>query len=137
LDYPSNLERFLAGEPLNDELAALRDGRAGNVEPPAGFDLLRAKPAPDDDSRELTRDERQLLKDAKVSGVFTTLVRLQRKALQIHIRTATIESENDPLNTSQQVANAWAYVKMFRRSIVELGMLIDAELGKLEGDSSR
>ena len=124
----TNLEKYLAGVPLTEELAALRDGRPEEMETPV---LWRHQASADDADRELTRDERELLREAKANGTFTTLMRLQRKALKIHIQSATMESENDPLKTPQDVANAWGYVKMFRRAIAELAMLVDAEIAKL------
>jgi hypothetical protein len=127
----TNLEKYLAGVPLNEELAALREGRAVDAEPPAAW---QRPAAADNEDRELTRDERELLREAKANGTFTTFMRLQRKALKIHIRSATMESETDPLRFPQDVASAWAYVKMFRRAIGEIGMLVDAEIAKLEGD---
>ena len=132
----TNFEKYLAGVPLNDELAAIRDGRAADVEPPI-FPWQSKPAAAGDDDRELTRDERELLKEAKTNGMFTTLVRLQRKALKIHIRSATMESETDPLKTPTDVVNAWAYVKMYRRANMELEMLVDAEIAKLEGNRAQ
>jgi hypothetical protein len=129
----SNLEKYLAGLPLNDELAALRDGRGADAEPVIPPWLPGMAPGRDED-RDLNRDERETLREAKIAGVFTVVGKLQRKALKIHTQSATIESEIDPLRFPQDVASQWAYVKMFRRAIAEMGMLVEAEIGKLEGN---
>lgn len=127
----STYEKFLAGQPLNDDLAAIRDGR---IDPQTDHPLrewLNKRPVEDRD-RELTNNERILLKEAKLSGVLDVMIRLHEKALSSHIREATMHSEVDPLNKPNEVAATWGYVVMFRRAITQISSMMEEEIRKLE-----
>lgn len=137
--FEENYAKFLAGEPLNEDLAAVRDGRLDTLENPVHNLIEKWAPRHpmDDPDRDLTIDECALLKEAKQSGVLNTLIRLQRKALQSHVRTATIDSEKEPLARTQEIVQQWAYVTMFRRACLEVEALVEAEIKRLEGDEAK
>lgn len=126
-------EKYLAGEPLTDELRILRDGDAAapgfpwpTPESPWTATVSAEKP--------LTMAERALLHEAKANGVLATLMHCAKRALQQHIQNATMDSENDPLARSAEISRQWAYVAMYRRAALELEQLIDAEIKMLEGE---
>lgn len=123
-------EKFLRGEPLTPELAALREG----CEPE------RPRPAPaerrafDDAERELTRPERLDLKEFWEMPGQKLYRRIAEKAIHFHEKRAISLSQDDPLANRDEVANAWAYVKMFRRVVAELEMAVNVELTELENE---
>jgi hypothetical protein len=125
-------EKFMAGVPLTDELAAVRDGR-DQPEP-------KPRPAPverrayDDPERELSRPERLDLKEFWEMPGQKLYSRIAEKAIHLHQNRAINLSQEDPLKNRDQIANAWAYVKMFRRAIAEMELIVSGELAELENE---
>jgi len=128
---PTAHEKFLRGEPLTPELAAVRDGRDAETKP---------RPAPaerrayDDPERELTRPERLDLKEFWEMPGQKLYLRIAQKAIHFHQKRAITLSEDDPLTNRDEVANAWAYVKILRRAVAELEVVVKAELAELENE---
>jgi hypothetical protein len=127
------LEKYLAGEPLNEELARLREGRPDPVEdwplpPISPFDS-------NPDTQPLTASDRSLLREAKANGVLAIFGRVLKKAVQVHRTSAMLTSENDPLGHAAEISREWAYVLMFKRATLEFEQLVEAEIA--EGDLAR
>lgn len=124
-------EKFLRGEPLTPELAALREGRDPET---------KRRPAPaerrahDDVERELTRPERLDLKEFWEMPGQKLYLRIAEKAIHFHQKRAISLSQDDPLTNPDEVVNAWAYVKMFRRVVAELEVVMNTELAELENE---
>lgn len=136
----SNLERYLSGEPLNEELAALQRGDMANPARPeiaAIIESLGPRMAQPDDEKPLSYAERIAIKEAYQAGVFTSLMRLMRKSLRTKQNVATIDSENDPLGRPTEVAQAWAYIAIYRRVMVELTVMIEGEIAKFDGGQTQ
>lgn len=135
----TNFEKYLAGQPLTNELANLRRGEsAPAAEAPNLPELLAAWgghrfPQVDDD-RDLTKDERAALREGHQIGAVTTLIRLLRKSLRKKIQQATIDSEIDPLGRAPEIAQKWAYISLFRRAAQEVEVLAMAEIEQLDKD---
>lgn len=124
-------EKYLTGEPLNEELAALRRGEipeVGAATHPKPTTVVDSK----DEDRPLIRAERQALREAREVGAVTTLSRLLRSIIRRKIQTATIDSETDPLGRQAEIAQTWAYVVAFRTACVEIEFQIQAEIDALE-----
>lgn len=125
-------EKYLRGEPLTAELAALREGRDPET--------TRPRPAPaerrayDDPERELTRPERLDLKEFWEMPGQKLYLRIAEKAIHFHQKRAISLSQDDPLTNRDEVANAWAYVKILRRVVAELEVVVNAELAELENE---
>ena len=125
-------EKYMAGEPLNDELAALRDGREkGFYEQPAIPQNLRVITG-GDVGRDLTKAERMALRDTRNGPGWPVLVRLLEKTSHIQEKSAIASSQTDPLGNKEAIANNWAYKAMFDRAQIELQMLVEAEVKQLE-----
>jgi hypothetical protein len=124
-------EKFLRGEPLTPELAALRNGRDPEMTP---------RPAPaerrayDDPERELSRPERLDLKEFWEMPGQKLYLRIAEKSIHFHQKRAISLSQDDPLTNRDEVAIAWAYVKIFRRVIEELELAVNGELAELENE---
>lgn len=129
---PTAHEKFLRGEPLTPELAALREGR--------DVSSSTARPAPaerrshDDPERELSRPERLDLKEFWEMPGQKLYLRLAEKAIHFHQKRAISLSLDDPLANRDEVANAWAYVKMYRRVVAEMETVVNTELAELENE---
>lgn len=125
-------EKFLRGEPLTEELAAVRDGRDSETPKP--------RPAPaegrayGDPERELSRPERLDLKEFWEMPGRKLYLRIAEKAIHFHQKRAISLSQDEPLAKRDEVAIAWAYVKMFRRVVAELDTIVKAELDGLENE---
>ena len=135
----ANFERYFAGEPLSPELAALR---RGDPEPPSpGIEAIleafapRQAPSGDDD-RPLTRDEKVALKEAQQGGGVTTLTRLLKRSLRAKVQMAILDSENDPLGRSREIAEGWAYIATFRRLITEMEAMVNAAIADLDDEGT-
>jgi len=126
----TNYEKYLAGEPLTEELRALQAG-----EPPAYEFEGPSQAAPGPAERPLSRADRELLKEARGSGVLAIIETALKRALQAHIQSATIDAENDPLGRAGEISRQWAYVGMYRRAFLEFQQIVDAEIAEL--DSAR
>jgi hypothetical protein len=124
-------ERFLRGEPLTPELAAVREGRDPE---PARRPALVERRAYDDPERPLNRAERLDLKEWHEMPGQKLYQRIAEKAIHFHEKRAISLSCDDPLNKRDEVANAWAYFNMFRRVVAELETVINAELAELENE---
>lgn len=129
---PTAHEKFLRGEPLTPELAAIREGRD-----PA---QATSRPAPaerrayDDPERELSRPERLDLKEFWEMPGQKLYLRIAEKAIHFHQKRAISLSQDDPLTNRDEVANAWAYVKMFRRAVAEMELIVNGEMAELENE---
>ena len=121
-------EKFLQGIPLTDELAALRDGRDEQPKPsPAA-----QKKAHGDLDRELTRAQRLDLKEMAEMPGWELFLLLGQKAVRLHQNYAISKSQDDPLANRDEIAAAWAYLKLFQRAVLELGTIVNAEIAELE-----
>jgi len=130
----TNFEKYLAGAPLNEELAAIRRGEEPQPNPLAAiFENLAPRQLPmSDDDRPLSKEERLSLREAAQAGAVTTLLRLMRKSLRAKIQTATMDSENDPLGRAAEVSQQWAYIVAFRRATVEIQGMIQGAIAEQE-----
>lgn len=124
-------EKYLQGLPLNDELAALREGR--EPQPPRRPVLVERR-SYDDPERELTRPERLDLKEFWEMPGQKLYMRMAEKAIHVHEKHAISLSHDDPLGNRDKLAEAWAYTNMFRRVARELELMVAAEILQLENE---
>jgi len=134
----ANFERYLAGQPLTEELAALRRGESAG---PAGLEaLLEAfgpRPAPTgDDDKPLSREECLALKEAQAGGGVTTLMKLLRRNLHRRIEEAKMDSQNNPLGRAAEIAHVWAYVAIYRRICLEIEGMTAQAIASLDSDAA-
>lgn len=131
-------EKYLAGEPLNEELAALKEGRSRDFleTTPAWPPSLRLITGGDIE-RELTRGERMDLKELRQSAGWPVVVRLLEKTSAIHKKGAISSSQTNPLANKDTIAEEWAYCTMFDRAKGEIQALIEAELRQLDEETRR
>lgn len=127
----STHDRFLHGEPVNPELEAMRNGREA--------DQTDAKPAnvgttTRDTERPLTRPERLELKELIEMPGWGIYQRLLEKTTLVHQKYAIAKSQDDPLENREEIATAWAYLKMFRRAHHEMVEVANAEVKQLENE---
>lgn len=128
-------EKYLAGEPLNEELAALQRGAeraAVNPFPPSPSYALAVNGDPE---RELTNTERLDLKEMRLSPGWPVMQRLFQKLFAIHHKSAITLSQYSPLENRDKIAEEWAYVVMYRRAIDEFNKLAATEVAELEKEA--
>jgi hypothetical protein len=128
---PTAHERFLTGQPLNDDLMEILSGREPKAATRAATVERRSI---DDFDRELTRVERLDLKEFWEMPGQKLYLRIAEKSINFHQKRAISLSCDDPLNRRDEVANAWAYVKVLRRVVAELQTVVMMELGELESE---
>lgn len=130
-----NFDKYLRGEPVNEELAALKAGKLVEFEPfqigGAGQQNQSTEPR----KGEITRADRVALKELVAQPGWSVLHRLMENATLIHQESATLLSQKDPLANAQEIAQAWAYVNLHRQVSAELEALVVFEIRKLEEES--
>jgi len=129
-----NFDKYIAGEPINEELRALKEGRAADAVP---FLVTGSQNQSTEPSIEpISRAEQIALKELRGGPAWPVLQKLLKNATLLHKKSATLLSEGDPLADAQKIAEAWAYVKMLNLTITNITRLVEAEITKLdEGDS--
>lgn len=132
-DYDEILGRYqsyLSGEPLNDELAAIRQGKVVLMEnrDPVAHPQTGAI---EDAERPLSRAERLELKEMRLSDGWPVLMRLLQKRFQTLRKAAINMSQNDPLGNAGEIGKSWAYVTLYQRAKIDMETLLDEELKAL------
>jgi hypothetical protein len=129
----SNYEKYLAGEPLNEELAALKAGRLPEFEMRENAFTQSAESEPrEDDEKPLTRDECVALREMRVSAAWPVLQKLIRKTTLAQTKAAMLISEQDPLGAGRDLANAWLEVKVWKQLAAKVTWLIVIAIESLE-----
>ncbi len=113
--------RYLQGEPLTEELAQVRTGR----QPATG---VQSEGESEPIGEELSRADRFELRDTVRRRGWQVFLKLQQRAIQSHVESATTQSQDDPLADPGRLAQEWAYLKMYRRACAEMVALAEAEI---------
>ncbi len=128
-------EKYLAGIPLTEEIATLREKLEGRGAPQSPTPI--SLPESDrfrDIERNLTRSERLELKEMCATPGWRVLQRLLEKTFQIHKKSAIDISQTDPLCRAQEISEAWAYVILFQRAVREMDLIVSAEITQLDAE---
>jgi hypothetical protein len=130
----TNYEKYLAGEPLNEELAALKAGRLPEFEmrEHAAFVQSPDSEPHADDEKALTREECVALRELRLSAAWPVLQKLIRRTTTGHKNAAVLLSEQDPLGAGRDLANAWLEVKVWKQLTAQLTWLIVIAIESLE-----
>jgi hypothetical protein len=119
----SRHERYLRGLPLTEEEAAkAAETAAMKVLPWPGTGRV------DDVERELTRRERQALRELRESDGWPVLIRLQEKIFHESKKSAISLSEANPLANGDEIAQKWAYTMMMRAAALVERSIVEAEV---------
>ena len=138
-DEMTPFERYALGIPLNEELAALKDGRDPiNLAPAAVKDgSLRDfnyVPLGDTDvERDLTWSERVELKELRLSRGWPILLRLLEKSSHRLEKSAITASKGDPLGRNPATGERWMERNMFEMAVKALPKLVAREIEALDG----
>jgi hypothetical protein len=131
-DAATNFEKYMRGEPLNEELQALRDGKLNEFTLVPGARLpVGAEAAAASLNKPLDKAEREALKELRQGPGWGGLQRILQKAIRTHEESAILLSQEDPLGKQSEIAQEWAYVKIFKRVHLEVNLLVEAEIEEL------
>lgn len=134
----TNLEKYLAGVPLNDELAALKAGKLPDFGMLTQQAAAPAQPAAiADPERELTREERIALREMRQGPGWPILQRLLEKSTIQHTKAAIALSQEDPLGLADELSQMWLTVKLWKRTIVDLNWAVAVELQHLTEEDAQ
>lgn len=130
-------EKYAMGIPLNDELAALKDGRdpiklQESPFPAAGRDVA-SEVGLEEVERDLTRSERVELKELRLSRGWPILLRLLEKSSLRLKKSAITASEGDPLGRDPKTGERWMERNMFELARNALPKLVQREMEALDG----
>lgn len=129
----TNFEKYLAGEPLNEELAALKAGRLPEFEIRENLFQPAVSTEPlGDDEKPLTREECVALREMRTSAGWPVMQKLIRRATIAHKKAAMLLSEQDPLSAGRELQNAWLEVKVWKQLTAQLTWLIVTAIESLE-----
>jgi hypothetical protein len=125
----SNFEKFLAKEPLTPELAALRAGNLPIFDLPEWMNGSNQAAAPlvKAGNEPLAKNERNALREMRLSAGWQVFQKLLRRAIMRHTDAAVSISQVDPLRNSQAIAESWAYVHMLKRVHQDINLEVDLE----------
>lgn len=130
----SNHEKYLAGVPLNPELAALKAGRLPELDgvlPNQAQGGAAASQAADPE-RELTREERIALREIRTGPGWPVLQKLLEKSTIAHTKAAIALSQDDPLGSGPELNQMWLTVKLWKMTIAELNWAVAIELQAID-----
>lgn len=123
-------EDFLKGQPLNEELARIKDGateEAGTSDATPRMDWEI-----DDPNRPLTQDEREDLARLTTERGWLVLMRLRKRTCADLERAATLASRQSPLQNAERIATGWAQLAIYEQAIETEAALIAQEIAQLK-----
>jgi hypothetical protein len=133
-----NFDRYLRGEPLTEELGKLKTGTLPDFGSPIPELLAQAEnQSTKVKTGRISRADRVALKEMVALPGWLVLHRLLENATLMHQEKATLLSQGDPLANAQAVAQAWAYVNLHKRVIVDIDNLVIVEIKHLEEEEAR
>lgn len=109
-------ERYMHGEPLNDELAALRAGEPDRLPTAA----QASRPPILNADRGLTMTERAHLRELRAHEGWPVLLRLAQKVFTLRQQSVISMSQADPLENSAAIGRQWAQLVMYRQGVADL-----------------
>lgn len=129
----TNYEKYLAGEPLNEELAKMKRGELPmppwerwNQAQPAAAGEQRAPLM--DPERQLNRAEQAALRELRQGPGWPVLQRLLERATINHTNSAILLSQDDPAGKTAELAQAWLTVKTWKQLVGQLNDMVAMEL---------
>jgi hypothetical protein len=132
----SPYEKFAQNMPLNEELAALKEGRDPvEFAQAAGRNAVAAAENPEDGDellRPLTRGEQVDLKELRLSRGWPILLRLLEKSFHRLERSAITASIGDPLQRDPETGKRWVERNMFELAKNALPKLVKREIDELD-----
>jgi len=128
----SDHEKYLRGEPLNDELAALKEGRFDDPQPPERKAIVYEF---DDPERPLTHGERDKLRKWRGDPGWMVFQRLLERSIKNRLQSATLLSQTDPLSNRDRIATEWAYVGIWKMTRAQIEAMVEEEIAKLTEDA--
>jgi hypothetical protein len=127
----SNFEKYLAGVPLNPELAALKAGRLPEFGMLMQQGATIAEPrAATDPERELTREEKIALREMRLSAGWPVLQKLLEKSTITHAKAATALSQEHPM--SGEIGQVWLAVRTWKQVVNELNWSVAVQVQAIE-----
>lgn len=131
----SAFEKYRSGEPLNEELAAVRDGQPLAMEPLHPLELAEAREErmarPGLLDWEPTREQLGWLQELRVSQGWDVLMRLFEKRLEIARERAIRVSESQPLENKDAISMAWAYHGVLQSVVRDVTPMVNEQLKRL------
>lgn len=130
---PTNFEKYLAGEPLNDELAAIRQGAAQEGRSGLATTGLAAEEDPVQAHRplRLTNDDRFALKELRYGPAWPALQKILDRETRRQTDAALSLSQDDPLRNRDEIAKAWHHLNVWQRMVVRLADMVGMEIKTL------
>jgi hypothetical protein len=136
-DELSSYEKYAQNIPLNEELAALHDGRDPvEIQKAAARAVVKEEQANEAEGeleRELTRVERLDLKELRLSRGWPILVRLLEKSSHRLEKAAITASMRDPLARNPETGERWMEHKMFEIAKNALPKMVAREIEAMDG----
>lgn len=134
-DARETLEKYLNHEPLNEELAAIREGNVDLLPHPVEKTApKRGSGRIDDPERDLTRAERLDLRELRQSDGWPVLMRLLLKRFLTLEKTAITISQSFPLQNAEGIAQKWHHVGVYKQVASEMELLLEQEIAELQAE---
>lgn len=131
-DGDSDFEKYMRGEPLNDEIRAVASGNAEKVER-TEWQAPTPTPKPE---RDLTMTERANLRALRAHPGWPVLMRLAEKVYLHRQRSVIAMSQVDPLENAASIGRQWGYLGQYKSAVNDLLMVaVTAEVERAREES--
>ena len=129
----TNLEKYLAGEPLSELNAAVKRGELAEqfMTPLRGLHGSMREPLTDAE-RPLRPDEQAALREMRQGPGWPVLQRLLERATISHTNAAILMSQDDPTGEPAKLATLWVTVKVWKNMVNLLNQMVATELAEQE-----
>lgn len=127
-DELDNFAKFLAGTPLTDELAALREGKTLETEPAPALPAEDAEQARWELQKPFTASDVAELRDFVTHRGWTLFIRIQNRMVHKLQETAISMSKQDPLLHGAEISRAWAYLGMYEAALRDMKVNLEREI---------
>jgi len=114
------LEQYLRGIPLNEENAALLEGRDPALEYPIESMTLGQNQT----NEEITDEDREWLRRLPHEPGFKVFWRLLNNAVAKRERSAILLSSQDPISNRDRITTEWTYVACFKTVLRDIELMV-------------
>lgn len=129
-------DRYMAGDPLNEENAAIRAGNADKIAPLPTAEKKAPRPVTDPE-RELTMTERARLRELRAHEGWPVLLRLAEKIYRQRLSSVITMSQVEPIENAVPIGVQWSKLGQYKMAVHELTTAVTAEVERAREEGAK